>query len=318
MKPTEITRVIRSSVGSGDVVKRFGRFRALIWPNIQAREEANRLMLRTDAENRDDTFWSKFYGYCDNVCETPNVAVKNGVSALLRYATDISTSVYRFDSDHAFLGVGNGNVIGQLNAAVVANGSNDQIEIKETPDWSGGNNYNTYALSIAVGDILLFTDSTTAPPSTAPFPPEPTNPEYAEVEAVSSVVSGARTITLTKPVRYNRSIDTYVVVSGRSNAVALSASGYGSDTAYKKVNSSYPIEGIVSGYPTLTWQVDFATTEAQFHWVEACIGSASAPDEDASSTIPSDSTLLAKAAWYPSPLLKGGVLASQQYLFSIG
>lgn len=290
----------------------------MIWPDVRAREAAHELLMRTDPESRDDSFWDKYYGYCDQVCETPNVAVKNGVSALLRYATNISTSVYRFDSDHAFLGVGNGNVIGQLDSAVVADGENDQIDIKETPNnWSGGNNYNTYALSISVGDILLFTDSTTAPPSTSPWPDEPTNPEYAEVSAVSSPVSGVRTITLTKPVRYNRSINTYVVVSGRSNAVALSASGFGAETAYKQVNSSYPIEGIVSGYPTLTWQVDYETTEAQFHWVEACIGSASAPDAAASSTIPSDSTLLAKAAWYPSPLMKGGVLASQQYLFSI-
>jgi hypothetical protein len=128
----------------------------------------------------------------------------------------------------------------------------------------------------------------------------------------------ARTVTFTKPLRYSRSSGTYVVVSGRNNAADLSASGFGASKSYLKVAASYPTQGLVDGLPTLTWQADYGLSDAQFHWTEALIGSVAAPPVTAVSTFPAGGVLLAKAAWYPSPLVKGGTLASQQYLFSLG
>jgi hypothetical protein len=316
----EVRRAI-SDRAQNETVRKVGRFRALIWPDAAARDAAGALMARTPHDKRDDDFWAKYYAHCDDVKETPNVAIKDGLSGLLRWAAGISTTVEQFSSTKTFLGVGNGMVIGQIRDAFTANGSNDSITVRESPsNWDAGNNYNTYALSISVGDVLLFTDTSTAPPSTSPWPAAPVNPEYAEVASVSSPSGSplARTITFTKPLRYSRSAGTYVAVSGRSNAVGLSASGFGSDKAFKAVSGSFPTEGIVDGMPTLTWQVDYDADEAQFHWVEACIGSVASPPSSAQDTTPSGAVLLAKAAWYPSPLVKGNTLASQQYLFSLG
>lgn len=318
-RPNDIQKAI-AGLMQADNVKKNGRFRALIWPDVQARTAANDLMLKTPAENRDDLFWDKYYGYCTDVYETPNVAVLNGLAGLLCWGAGISTSVQKFSETYTFLGVGNGLVIGQLAAAVTANGTANSILVRETPSNYAQNNYNTYTTTIAVGDVLLFTDSTTPPPSTSPWPAAPTNFEYAEVATVSAASGSplSRTITFTKPLRYSRSSGTYVVVSGRSNAADLTASGYGSGKAYRKVTSSYPTQGLVGGLPTLTWQSDYSASEAQFHWTEACIGSVAVPPVSAVSTFPSGGVLLAKAAWYPSPLTKGSTIASQQYLFSLG
>ncbi|MBS1722318.1 MAG: hypothetical protein JSS66_04840 [Armatimonadetes bacterium] len=314
---------IRKAIGylaQSEGVKKFGRFRALIWPDEEARDAAAELMRRTPAEHRDDQFWERYYGYCLDVRETPNVAILDGLAGLLCWASGITTSVQKFSKDYTFLGVGNGLVIGQLSAAFTANGTNDSVTIRETPSNYAQNNYNTYTTTVAVGDILLFTDSTTPPPSTNPWPTDPTNVEYAEVASVSAPSGSplARTVTFTAPLRYSRSSGTYIVVSGRNNATDMVASGFGSSKAYRKVVSTYPTEGLVSGLPTLTWQADYATGEAQFHWTEAVIGSVASPPASATSTFPSGGVLLAKAAWYPSPLFKGGTLASQQYLFSLG
>lgn len=318
-RPNDIQKAIAGFMQT-ESVKKFGRFRALMWPDIRAREAANDLMLKTNPENRDNSFWQQYYGYCTDVYETPNVAVLNGLSGLLRRASGIATSVQEFSNTRTFLGVGNGLVIGQLAASFTANGTANSISVRETPSNYAQNNYNTYTTTIAVGDVLLFTDSTTPPPSTSPWPPAPTNFEYAEVLTVSAASGSplARTITFTKPLRYSRSSGTYVVISGRNNAADMTASGSGSGKAYRKVATSYPTEGLVDGLPTLTWQADYSAGEAQFHWTEALIGSVAVPPVSAVSTFPSGGVLLAKAAWYPSPLVKGNTLASQQYLFSLG
>lgn len=318
-KPNDIQKAI-SGLMQTESVRKFGRFRALLWQDINARQAASELMTKTPAEYRDNQFWQKYYGYCIDVYETPNVAVLDGLAGLLCWGAGISTSVQKFSNAYTFLGVGNGLVVGQLASAFTANGSADSVEIREVPSNYTQNNYNTYTTTIAVGDVLLFTDSTTPPPSTSPWPTDPTNFEYAEVASVSAASGSplARTVTFTKPLRYSRSSGTYVVVSGRSNAADLTASGYGSSKAYRAVAASYPTEGLVDGLPTLTWQTDYDASEAQFHWTEALIGSVASPPATATSTFPSGGVLLAKAAWYPSPLVKGNTLASQQYLFSLG
>jgi len=318
-RPNDIQKAITGLMQT-ESVRKFGRFRALLWPDIKAREAANDLMLKTPAENRDNAFWQRYYGYCTDVYETPNVAVLDGLAGLLCWGAGISTAVNKFSHAYTFLGVGNGLVIGQLASAFTANGTADSISVRETPSNYAQNNYNTYTTTIAVGDVLLFTDSTTPPPSTSPWPPDPTNFEYAEVASVSAASGSplARTITFTKPLRYSRSSGTYVVISGRNNAADLTASGYGSGKAYRAVAASYPTEGLVDGLPTLTWQTDYDASEAQFHWTEALVGSVASPPAVATSTFPAGGVLLAKAAWYPSPLVKGNTLASQQYLFSLG
>jgi len=148
-RPNDIQKAI-SGLMQTESVRKFGRFRALLWQDVSARQAASELMLKTPAENRDNQFWDKYYGYCVDVYETPNVAVLDGLAGLLCWGAGISTSVQKFSNAYTFLGVGNGLVVGQLAAAFTADGSADSISVREVPSNYTQNNYNTYTTTIAV------------------------------------------------------------------------------------------------------------------------------------------------------------------------
>jgi len=294
----------------------YGRFRALVWENERAREEARKLMDNQSPDDMGSEFWNKYYSYCTDVSESKNVAVQSGLSALLKIGCGQTTNNVAFNSTNTFLGVGNGLVYARLSAGHSAGATVFSVTT------SSISQYNTTGQTLTAGDTIVFTDSTTSPTSTNPVPGAPSNVESAII--LSTAINGANTdCTVTRPLKYSRLINTYVVVSGQATATDLVATGSGSAKGYQKVIGQ-PSYTAPSGVPTLTWQVDYATGDANFHWMEAIIGSQVSLPGSYRTTLggswtssPTYGCILAKAAWYPSPIFKLNTLASQQYVFSL-
>jgi hypothetical protein len=294
----------------------YGRFRALVWENERARDEAQKVMLATSADNFDDAFYNKYFSYCTDVYESKNVAVYSGLATLLQLGCGASINNVAFNGSNTLLGVGNGLLYARLAVAVSAG------DTQFTVVTASISQYNTTGLTLSPGDVIIFTDSTTNPTSTSPVPTAPTNPESCVIASTS--ISGSNTVcTVTRPLQYARTISTYVVDSGQPTATNLIATGSGSATGYKKVNGA-PSYSAPSGIPTMTWQVDYLTGEANFSWQEAMIGSQVSLGSSYTTSLggswassPTYGCVLAKAAWYPSPLFKLNTLASQQYVFSL-
>ncbi len=304
-------------------IQKTGFFRIIEWDGDRAYLESQDKLRILTHNNKDiydvDQANSITHSYAKNVWDVPNVGNNGGLYTILNYAVTgtspaaasiqngvnlASNTINPFNTASSFLGVGNGLV-----STTVANASS----------VGAGTNAVTFtsASGFTVGDVVLFTNSTTAQTLGS-----------TTATGIISSISGTA-ITLAQGLSTTINTGTYIIRDGNYANNVLNT---GSTVAYKGMDSSansspitYPVLGYSGTTATATWQVTYGPSDAAFTWNQCMIAAVTAggtalnggASTSAYTTPPTSYVCLAVTAWFPSPLSKGNATISQQYIFQL-
>ncbi len=314
---------LSASIPENAMIGKRGFFRIIEWENERAfKESQEKLKILTHGRTEPydvDLANAITHSYAKNIWETNNIGNNGGLYTVLSYALTgaaptaaslqngvglASYTINPFNTASSFLGVGNGLVSTTVaNAGSVTAGSTAVTF--------------TSATGFTVGDVILFTNSTTAQTLGS-----------ITATATISAISGT-SITLANGLSTTVSTGSYIIRLGNYANNVLNS---GSTVAYKGMDSSansspitYPTLGYSGSTATATWQATYGPNDATFTWNQSFIGAVTSggtalnggASTSAYTTPPTSYVCLAVIAWFPSPLTKGNATISQQYQFQL-